>query len=292
LIALPSSERLDVLSDWAESCVLFEGNSISRATIESTLDDSGVFGAERMTGDIWQVIHMRHSMAGAGHPIETSPVELTRNVDWKQCLAYAFQLLLVCQSYYDLRQMGAPLLKASKMFEKLATEALKVYLSGESINLGPPREAPVPREFHKCVDHISAQTREARGTRRQFSPNTQDEKLDVVCWRSFGDGRSGQVIILAQCATGKDWTEKGPQLKTEVWQDLIDFAVEPIRALAFPFVILSEVEWRYHCRQAGVLLDRLRTASLLASKPLPVQLESQLSDWCTKEIKRLLWSVS
>jgi hypothetical protein len=105
-------------------------------------------------------------------------------------------------------------------------------------------------------------------------PQPQDDGIDIVGWRSFGDKRGGNLIILCQAATGAKWDDKSVLVQVNAFK--MWFLVEPYAvatgAIALPFPAHHEVgEYPLEPFDAaihnaihraqnrhGVILDRLR----------------------------------
>lgn len=281
MIQLPISENIDVLADWAEaSCFFGHLKFISRSEIESALEESGIANTETKIGDIWGEINRRHFIASIAHPIVCKQEELERLGNWSYSPAYAFQLLLALRSYFPSMSISVSKFnKAAKMFEQITTHALSGYLEKCPVaNIGSPRAGDIPRNFCKCLDYIAKELREKRGIIRQFQCSTKDENVDIVAWHPFKDGRPGQMIILTQCAAGKDWKTKMGEISLDVWRQYINWLVEPLKAFAFPFVCVQH-EWDYRSRMGGILLDRLRISLMFATAEQDTSLLSELNKW-------------
>ena len=165
---------------------------------------------------------------------------------------------------------------------------------GSAVNTGAPRQLGLPRTFGKCLDQICELTGEHRGPRDPLLPVRKDAGVDVISWRPL-DSRPGQVILLVQCAAGEKWHDKTNDINLDVWKKLVDFAANPVKALAFPSVYITstaeqEKRWIAYSWAGGILLDRLRIASWFPrSTRSPIW--SEMSAWCQCQIERLPWIV-
>jgi hypothetical protein len=91
----------------------------------------------------------------------------------------------------------------------------------------------------------------------------RDAKLDVVVWRSFPDGRAGQVIGFGQCATGRSWPAKLHELQPRAFANLWfrePLTVEPLRLFFVPFRV-DRARWEEASFYGGMLFDRCRIAA-------------------------------
>jgi hypothetical protein len=113
----------------------------------------------------------------------------------------------------------------------------------------------------------------------------QDDGIDIVGWRSFGDRRGGNLIILCQAATGAGWDDKSVVLQLDAFR--MWFAVQPYAratgAIALPFPAHHEVsecppeafdlavENALHRTQSrhGVIIDRLRIVEAVRDVNVP-----------------------
>lgn len=281
---MPPISGPDVATDWAEiSCLFGKSPSISRPEAEKALEEAGVNNPELTIENIWREIAWRQFIAPNSHPIVAFAGRLERVKTWRMAFSYAFMLLLTCQPLYESTRISKrewP--KTAKLFERLVTAAMMQYL-GRAINIGAPRGGGVPISFKKCIDFICDRTRELRGPGFEFRKWTKDEGVDVFAWRPF-DERSGQVIVLVQCGAGAKWQEKTMEISVGVWRKYIDFATDPMTALAFPDVCHNG--WMYLSKQSGILLDRLRIASLVP-RSMTFPLRKELIDWSKKQIEGL-----
>ena len=296
MIELPSSLDTSILADWSEASCLFGNlNSVSKAEIEESLEGGGATGAEEIVADIWQELEVRHRIAGDAHPIITFPTRMERTRPWDDAEIYSFQLLLSMQAH--LQSMRVPKAKwtsTAKVFERVATVTLERYLRGKAINIGAPRQEGLPKRFDACLEHICLSLGEDRGAQRLFTRHTQDDGVDVVAWRPFGDGRPGQIAILAQCAAGADWKEKiiESEIPIGLWREHISWVTCPLKAFVFPFVCIDDASWRrFSHASGGFILDRLRiTATVDAGGQVPTSLREEAIEWCRGRLGSIPWS--
>jgi hypothetical protein len=257
----------------------------------SVLEDSNIGDPEGRVSDIWQEISRRHRLVPKAHPVKVFGDRLERIQLWMDNPVYAFQLLLTLQRLYDLietssGQWGRP----AKLFELLTTSAAAQYL-GDAINIGTPRRGDVPRSFGRCLDYICKKLGEVKGTTTLYTSTVKDDGVDIIAWRSFKDGRSSQVIILINCAAGAGWRGKLGEISLSVWRDHINWATDPIKAFAVPFVV-DDAQWMRLCKEAeGVLFDRLRIAAMCEIRnDLFRAVQTELVRWCRTQLRRLPWS--
>ena len=113
-----------------------------------------------------------------------------------------------------------------------------------------------------------------------------DDGVDVIAWKPFGDNRSRQLVILAQCALGRDWAKKRSELELKVWDNHIRWDTGPVKAFSVPFAIDTGGTWAETATRGGVVLDRTRLTSILASGDLQAAFRKKISKWCAERIKQ------
>lgn len=294
MLEVPPLPNAEAEADWAElSCLVEEKSVISRSEIEMILEEGNVQNREGTIGSIWQQINWRHSKDPNHHPIIATIGRLERLKTWKQTIPYAFMLLLSCHSFYKETEIRRNQWTAtSKLFEKLVTEALKNYL-GFAINIGAPRRDDVPSSFDRCLNYVCQHISERKGPKDPLIHWRKDAGVDVIAWSPIDD-RSGQVIVLVQCAAGRKWVRKTSDINLKKWNKLIDFAADPIRGLAFPSVYCTsstelEDRWLDHSWDGGILLDRLRITSLARTKTRSIKrIRNELINWSQNQIDNML----
>ena len=163
---------------------------------------------------------------------------------------------------------------------------MKKYLGGVAIRIGAPRRSPVPSGFPKAVRYAAEQLGEEFGYGKLEIQQSGDDGVDVIAWRSFGDNRPSQLVILAQCAIGTDWANKRSELDLKVWDHHIRWHTGPLKAFSVPFVIDTGGTWTETAARGGVVLDRTRLISLLASGDLQAPFRKKISKWCAERIKQ------
>jgi hypothetical protein len=90
----------------------------------------------------------------------------------------------------------------------------------------------------------------------------KDRGVDVVAWKPFSEKRSSQIVVLLQCASGKDWRSKTRDLPLRSWEQYIHWSNNPIKAFAVPCVISSR-DWHDVSKEGGILFDRIRITNLI-----------------------------
>ena len=165
----------------------------------------------------------------------------------------------------------APPERAASLFELVSAAALVWYLGGptvvQSYDFGFPRRSE-PKAFYDAVQELCQKMGEGLGCSvpKPQTAHIKDAKLDLVAWIPFGDGRSNQLSVFGQCATGANWQGKINELQP------IEFCKrwlleQPAMNPALAFFVPRQIEER-HWPEAAVsdrriLFDRLRIVALL-----------------------------
>jgi hypothetical protein len=120
----------------------------------------------------------------------------------EECTAYRFLLLL---SYLCIHEPARVCNPWRKMFERLATHALRTYLGdgAEALNTGWPRDDA--KSFPDAIRQVIAGLREGRDYQERAGGSPKDDTVDIVGWRHFPDKQTGKLVVLGNCATGSDF---------------------------------------------------------------------------------------
>lgn len=102
-----------------------------------------------------------------------------------------------------------------------------------------------------------------------ISKNASQEKgLDVIAWAPFEDGLASMIIILAQCACGKDWVKK--KSDTSYYEDsyLHFLKMKPAHALFIPYGLVHYEETFYQSDRTNAILifERKRILDLVKNE--------------------------
>lgn len=176
----------------------------------------------------------------------------------------------------------------AKLFERLTCEAIGRYLSGSGAVFGSPsdqdetqdkRESQIKRRIKKFADDLKERFCEAPPSR------FNDRGLDVIGWIPFSDERSGQVVVLLQCAAGHNWRDKLP-VPIDAWLQYVHWACNPLKAFAVPCVV-DEKDWHEMSKDKGILFDRVRILNLLSDGVKDPALCNELDSWVTNQLTDL-----
>lgn len=198
------------LADWMEIGILSsDRSSISQADLISALrqaslpDCTDYDDIERLSLEVFNEIRHREKVDSYSYPFRYDREGLVRLSDQSNSrIPYLFSLVVS----YCKHQPGD---RGGALFEKVAKVAAKEYLAGDSVRFGWPREE-LPASFDDAVDQLCESLGEGKKFNRGISdkPTKKDDKVDIVAWKNFDDGRPSKVILFGQCATGEDWDTK------------------------------------------------------------------------------------
>lgn len=101
--------------------------------------------------------------------------------------------------------------------------------------LGSPGSRHMGRteETQEAASELGLETQNLEGN---VESRDKDIGLDVAARHALVGSEAGSVVFLIQCATGKNWMEKG-QVSVKRWEDLIQWNARPVPALAVLLVV-------------------------------------------------------
>lgn len=248
----------DLVADWVELTLIYDGDDsefISKAELSRVVEAQGKAPDEAYLSDIFQILNHRQNMYVKGFfKIDGNSIE--RIFQGEPPIEYIFCLLL---SLYGAGGGGPK----TKLFERLACCAISKYIEKAYV-FGWPYDATDEDNFNSRVE--AATIRMADRLNERFNsppePHYKDAGVDVVAWKPFTDGRSGQLVLLVQCAAGHNrWNKK--QIPSRRWNQYIHFAAEPSTGFALPKAMISTSDWHDKSCDYGLLFDRIRIINLL-----------------------------
>jgi len=173
--------------------------------------------------------------------------------------------------------------KSPNLLQILGTVAAAGLVNGSAFSFGHPR--PKFSAFAEALREVVEKRVQEGGLRNKPLPgspvNIKDGGIDVIAWRDFPDGLPGKLLLLGQCATGKNnWYAKGVRIYRDTF--FSDFFSEKfpspiIEAIFVPFCLatneyqvkgsthtesLSGV-FRHFTTSLGIVVDRCRLAYLV-----------------------------
>ena len=283
MLDLPDAGSISDVADWVELTVTTSGDRMSKAGITSSIESrSGREPAEAFITDVWRELEYRQQLYT--HPcFQVMDRTVDPSPDLKPPIEYLACLLL---SLYGVPNDAH---HSAKLFERLTSEAAQVYLSGKSLTFGFPT-LPSAASADEKESLICRRTRQlADDLHERFveppRPKYKDRGMDVVGWIPFSEGRSGQLVILIQCAAGGNWKDK-PPVPTGAWSQYIHWALDPIKAYAVPCVV-DDRDWHDISKDKGLIFDRIRIANLLTEGVKDDDLHAELNRWVSEQLQDL-----
>lgn len=274
-IELPYPDDQYRVADWAELTMAINGCSLSSADISATVESaSNEETDEPFLVDVWSELERRSGL------YENMPYEISDGVA-KPTTSFGVRTdYLVCLL---LSLFGNPDKSGSSLFERLTGHALSFYLSGDPIVFGWPPISGQPINIEEKTRFIANQLHERfiEAPDRRY----KDRGLDVVSFGPFGDGRSGQVVILVQCAAGKHWALKQP-VPQDAWEEYIHWGAKPVRGFAIPQIIRQR-DWHDRHKDFGLMIDRVRLVNLLQAGVADPDLQKDLSSWVQQQLSEV-----
>lgn len=132
-------------------------------------------------------------------------------------------------------------------FETFSKEALQQYLPEfivEEFGKNTQYSGNTVEKIKKLSAKLNVDIFE-KGAQNIPESASQDKGLDIIGWKPFKDGIASKVIILGQCACGKDWAKK--KYDTLPYEDsYFDFRkIRPIHATFIPYGLVHDTEEFY-----------------------------------------------
>lgn len=254
----------DTLADLLELRLLLgDVNEWSLADARGWLSTAG--GASDASAELaLNAIQRRERvLSPMAYPFHVDSIALRRDANAAD-FAYS-ALLLLADPSSPIRARPADFDRAIRLFDGMVVGAVGALLGSGSIavRFAWPSDVGRPRDFPAAIRWLSTQMRIPLGTAYR-PPQRQDGGVDIVAWRPFPDTRPGFSVLLVQCTLERDFVHKSRDIDLRIWAGWLAFDVDPLLALAIPYVVSSEEDWLEMARR-GIVLDRLRLAGLLVA---------------------------
>lgn len=282
MIQLPNPDSIQRVADWIELNVSLSAERFSKTQVSSAIENlTGAEPRESFITDIWRELDHRHRQYReptfeVGERTIEPRAEVEASVEYLTCLIL---------SLFGVRGTTRV---PGKLFERIASRAVKGYLSGKATVFGWPAppdaeegddESQIKRKIRKVAEDLGERFAEAPPAR------FNDRGVDVIGWIPFLEGRSSQIVLLLQCYAGQDWKQK-IQVPLASWCQYIHWSFNPIAGFAVPRII-SERDWHEGSTDKGLLFDRARIVNLLSRDTYDPALADELTAWVQVQIADL-----
>ncbi len=283
MLALDDADDAERVADWIELELSLGEAAFSKSRVAAIIRDaSGDEPSEAYLSDIWQ--HLRRRAGLYSSPFFEIQGDLIVRRDDVKDGRLEYETCLFFSLYGASAQTGAD----PKLFERMSAEAIAHHINGEVFVFGWPALPNVQKAIGERVKQACELLRE----RFVEAPATQykDRGVDVISWLPFAEPdyasrRSGQLVVLSQCAAGHDWRDKTHELPMASWTQYIHWASDPIAGFAVPCVITDD-EWHDVAREVkGLVFDRVRMIRHLPHGVKDVGLKSALETWRNDQIE-------
>lgn len=269
---IPDPTRIETVADWAEFYVMLTQSELSKSELRSYVEaSSGSEPSDELIDSVWMELEIRERLYGVDPPFRVQPGLIQPTFEWKERPEYMTCLI------FSLEGNPIDSLRSGVLFERIINEAIRNFLIGESIPVGFPDTRKAEDIAAVLNEHYIYEPPEYR----------QDRNLDVVAWKPFGDDRASQIVVLIQCAAGRNWTSKKTELSLDAWCKYIHFACKPIKGLAIPIVITDKIRLEEDSTDAGLILDRTRIYRNVDINIVSDELKKDLEDWCTVRLEEM-----
>ena len=245
-----------IYADYVELICLFSNDFVSQSDVMDRMYDSGeefdlsnpLDGstgsintqqhdfAEKFVNTIFEYIEERKTIYQNTYPFETD-LEKGINLKDRKTLTEKQKLYLYLLIASSLKSFKKLISEITSEFEILSESVLKSYLSPRAIVLnfanntiykGNTKEKIKQLAKYINVDYNNNEI-------EQISEhNSKEEGLDIVAWIPFEDNNPNTIIILGQCACGKDWF--GKQNETFRYENYLSHYRQPfIHSVFMPY---------------------------------------------------------
>lgn len=274
---IESPNDINHVADWVELYIAYSKESISKADLSSYIEGAhGIEPSEDLINSIWTELEERGRLYGENSPIKVDRRIVEPNFDWVDFPHYmAFLIYSLEGNPYVTSETTAN--AGGKLFERLSLVAIKEYMNGEAVIYGFPKEQSI-QEIAENLLH----------ERFNYTPPSyrKDRNLDIIAWKPFEDSRNSQIILLIQCASGRNWRSKLNELSLTAWSTYINFAAVPIRGFCAPISISDRERLRELSFDSGVFFDRTRLFKY--SSKVPSDLRQEALEWCNLRLKEMI----
>jgi hypothetical protein len=281
MLEIPDADNAARVADFVELELSLGEPSFSKAKLTAILRDaSGIEPAESFISDVWRHLRRRIARHSAdlfeihGDILTRSDAVNDGRLEYETCLFFSL--------YGASSQGGAE----PKLFERMTADAVANYLDGRAFIFGwpvlPDTEAEIAARVRSVAIEMGERFVEGPGARYK------DRGVDIIGWKPFEepdetDNRTGQLVMLTQCAAGQDWRDKTGELPMASWTQYIHWASDPIAGFAVPCVIEDDLWHDIHREVEGVVFDRIRIVNLLGSGVRLVELRDALRTWVDEQ---------
>ena len=252
---------------WRDSGASATGLSRLLGRMEENEYSDGVGEEDEIDRDVeeaYEEIERRQDACGIGYPFAIGAngqtLRSSEDANAKQVI-YKYLLLA---TRLDMSRSAFAGINGTQLFERLSVEVAREYFGdrAESLVFGA---GVGDSNFTTRVNDLCQRLGEGGGyssaAPRGLRP--QDDKLDVVVWKSFADGLPGKLIGFGQCKTGTNWRDTTSQLQPDAfiknWIQQPSIPIAPVR-MFFVSEALKMIrdERHYRATYAGLIFDRCR----------------------------------
>jgi hypothetical protein len=254
LMALSSPERRC-------SIALIERNLRRLSAYDSKTTIQQNTKVESACAEVQGEISRRVQGAGIAYPFDLDGSSIVLRGEIEDFAPYVFCL---CLSWFGWKQRRGNKMFPRRMFEDLSKYAAQAYLGGKALRFGAPR-VELAKSFRDALPQLAVAIGEGQVRTVQGTVSAQDDTLDLIAWKEFPDGTEGKLILVGQCASGRDWEGKKRELDADAF--FADWFSDPPPSLRggmrIGFFIPHRVpkkKWVPITRRAGIIFDRCRIA--------------------------------
>ncbi len=272
--AIPDGSSKDVVADWTELCVAYTQEGVSKVALAATIESStGDEPSEDFINTAWRELSDRETLYGKNAPFKVQRLEILPKVNWEQYPGYLTCVILSLIGDPENPTGGA------KLFERLSNEAVKNYIEGNGIVYGHPAKLSI-REITELINEKF---------KSELPQNYKDRGVDIIAWKPFHDQRGNQIIVLMQCAGGKNWLSKTGDVVMRAWvEEYIGFHCSPVRGFSTAVVVSDPERFFDISLEADLFLDRTRLHRYTSAFDIKDELKDALRDWCNQKLNDML----
>lgn len=197
--------------------------------------------AERIAREVFEILAERARLLGPSYPftfdgLTLAPSERKNNSSYLFCLG----LTLLEGITNNLRTIE---------FEAIVKVAAEKYFRGKAVRIGAPWKTQEITVYSDLLQRVTDLIPDIGPPTRAAAPGGGDGGWDVVVVNNFADQDFSRIIVLGNCATGRDdWHGKGMEAQPTFFWDFFTKAPQPYNVcltfLAVPFLMTKDEKLR------------------------------------------------